>query len=103
MSQFDIFENPNARSQPNVPLILTIQSDHFSNARTTVVIPLVRRWTPDVTTALNPTFEVNGESVTLDPFQIAFLPRIMLGARVGSLEIERPRIIRAVDALLSGL
>ena len=103
MSQFDVFENPERARQPNVPYVVVIQSDHFVAAHTTVVVPLVRIASKKVTTAVNPEFELNGERLTLEPFQIAFLPAARLKRRAGSLASDRHVIVRAVDALMSGL
>jgi toxin CcdB len=103
MNQFDVFENPEHARQPNVPYVVAIQSDHFTGARTAVVIPLVRIATVKVTTAVNPSFEIGGERLTLEPFQIAFMPIRLLHKKVLSLAGERTAIVRAVDALMSGL
>lgn len=103
MNQFDVFANPEHSRQPNVPYVVTIQSDHFTGAHTSVVIPLVRIAPLKVTTAVNPSFEIGGERLTLEPFQIAFMPTRLLRKKVCSLVGERTSIVRAVDALLSGL
>ena len=103
MSQYDVYANPEHQRQPNTPYLVVIQSDHFIGARTAVVIPLVRNAELKTTTAVNPSFEVNGESVVLEPFQIAFIPARLLTQRIGSLQAERPLIVRAIDALMSGL
>ncbi|MCR6646346.1 MAG: CcdB family protein [Terricaulis sp.] len=103
MNQFDVFENPEGARQANVPYVITIQSEHFINARTTVVVPLVRIAAPKMLEAVNPIFEVKGERLTLEPFQIAFIPVARLRKKVASLADERVAIVRAVDALMSGL
>lgn len=103
MSQFDVFENPEHRRQPNTPCLVVIQSDHFVDARTTVVVPLVRVAPTNIKTAANPSFEVNGERLTFEPFQIAFIPTRLLKSRVASLAEHRHTIVHAVDSLMSGL
>jgi hypothetical protein len=103
MSQFDVFANPERSRQPNVPCVVVIQSDHFINARTTAVVPLLRIAQPKIITAVNPQFAIDGETLTLEPFQIAFMPTRLLTQRLGNLEDQRHLIIRAVDALMSGL
>jgi toxin CcdB len=103
INQFDVFAIPERSRQPNVPCLLVIQSDHFVNARTTVMAPLVRIAEPKILTAVNPQFKVDGETLTLEPFQIAFLPTRLLTQRLGNLEAQRHLIIRAIDALMSGL
>lgn len=102
MSQFDVFENPEHARQPNVPYLLVIQSDHFTSARTCVVIPLVRAATVKVTTAVNQASKSAANS-SLEPFQIAFIPAHLLRKKVHSLAGERTATVRAVDALMSGL
>lgn len=76
MNRFDVFENPELQRQPN---------------------------TPCVTAAVNPGFEVPGEKLSLEPFQVAFIPTALLSRRVGTLALERTANIRAMDCLMSGL
>jgi hypothetical protein len=52
---------------------------------------------------LNPELVVLGQSVLMLTQQMASLPRRALSAPVDNLERERLRIIRAIDALLSGI
>jgi toxin CcdB len=103
MKQFDVFENPEQVGQANVPYVVIVQSDHFASARTTVVVPLVRIASKKVIAAINPNLNIAGETLTLEPFQIAFIPTALLQRPIGSLEAHRHEIIRAIDALLSGL
>jgi len=103
MSQFDVFENPDTRSRANVPFVVIVQSDHFVNAKTAVVTPLVRLASKKVSAAINPSFEIEGEKLTLEPLQVAFIPRRELTRKVGSLAEDRHTIIAAIDAMLSGL
>jgi mRNA-degrading endonuclease toxin of MazEF toxin-antitoxin module len=103
VSQFDVFANPERSRQPNVPCVVVIQSDHFVNAKTTVVVPLLRIAQPKIVTAVNPQFVIGDDTLTLEPFQLAFIPTRLLAQRLGNLEEQRHLIIRAMDALMSGL
>ena len=97
-AQFDLFRT--ARGT----LVVVLQNDLLDQLQTRVVAPLVpantlRRTMP----SLNPSVTVGSETYLLMPQLMATLTLTELGKRLGSLAILRDEIVRAVDALLSGI
>ncbi len=97
-SQFDVFRDPDG-----VHVVL-IQTDLLGAMQTRVVVPLLPpeelgRGLP----ALNPRLLVGGTSLVLVPQLLSAVPLAALKERLGSLAHERDTIIRALDALLSGV
>jgi len=85
--------------------LVDIQSRFLDQLSTRVVIPLVPLdLAPKATLpSLNPVFVIGGDSYMLVTQALVALPVKRLRAPVGTLEPHRDEIVRAVDALLSGL
>jgi len=101
MAQFDVHRNIGPQKAA-IPYVVVVQSRRFDLARRRVVIPLVLESTvstPDPT--LNPTFDVEGRSVVLNPLHIVSIAMERLGERVGSLRTDGDRVIRAIDLLIT--
>lgn len=100
MAQFDIYENPNPRTNKEIPFLLDIQNDLFSSLSTRVVVPLVLNM--QAAKILNPLFEINGSILTMSTAQLAGIATNNLGALIGSLEDKRDEIISAIDFMITG-
>lgn len=96
--QFDIFR---LRSGP---CVIVIQSDLLDAMRTRVVAPLlpIGQAGPAMR-ALNPTVDIDGATYMLMPQLLATLDTQELGEAIGNASDQRDEIVRALDALLSGL
>jgi hypothetical protein len=101
MKQCDVFLNPSERATPNVPFVVVLQADRVFHTTTVVVAPLLRADRLREDQALYPVFEVNGLRVGLSITELATVPRRVLKSYAKSLERERHRIIRSIDALFS--
>lgn len=82
-----------------------MQSRLLDGFATRVVIPLLplNDAPKSPVRTLNPIFVVDGSSYMLMAQNIATVPLKQLGTPVGSLAAERDDVVRAIDALLSGL
>ena len=87
------------------PFIVDIQSDLLSNLATRMVVPLaVSQLLPaELPHRLCPIFVVRDQSVMLQAFEAAPLPRQLLKTKVASLKDRADEIIAAMDAVLSGI
>ncbi|MEO9189442.1 MAG: CcdB family protein [Acetobacteraceae bacterium] len=99
--QFSLHRTPKGR----VGYVVDVQADLLSELRTRVVIPLLlEKDAPKVPfKAFNPTCSIAGLNHVLMTQNLASVPVAELGPPVGSLAGQRDPIIRAMDALLSGL
>ena len=85
-------------------LVVVVQSDLLEEIGTRVVMPLVADGSRGRgLKTLNPRVEIEGKAMLLLPQQLATVRVRDLGQPVVSLEHERDRITRALDALLSGV
>lgn len=85
--------------------VVNIQSRMLDGIVTRVVIPLIRTdLAPKAAVrTLNPIFSIEGADHMLMTQNIASVPLSQLQAPIGSLVEQRDDIVRAIDALLSGL
>lgn len=99
--QFSVYPMPERRPG----LVVDVQSDLLSHLDRRAVIPLVARAKAPQTLIdpLNPIFDLNGSQFVLLTQGIANLAARFLAAPVGNLRNEQTSIIRAIDALLSGI
>lgn len=85
-------------------LVVVLQSDLLDQLQTRVVAPLVPATSVErVMQSLNPTVMLGEAAYLVMPQLAATLTLAEMGEKVGSLAIMRDEIIRAVDALLSGI
>ncbi len=100
--QFDVFENPSARSRPVIPY-LAIMSSHFLEGIPTVLVaPLVRAAPGDRFTRVSVPVSVRGEELTLSLPEMAPISTKALGPGLGSLSGAEDDIRRALDRLFTG-
>ena len=84
--------------------MVVIQSDLLDAVATRVVAPLLPRGTGGRgLRSLNPEVVIGDETLVLMPQLLATLTVGELGERVGSLTHSSDEIVRALDALLSGI
>lgn len=97
-NQFDVYANAGE------PLAVIIQSDLLSDLATRVIIPLFEPISDkEVMRALNPQVTFQSRTLILSPQLMATVFVSDLGEHLGTLDKDRDVIIRAVDALLSGI
>jgi toxin CcdB len=108
MPQFDIYWNPGVRTGRAYPFLIVLQSDRWAVSGTRLVAPLVLRSAlPLVEVAqsvLTPVFDINGQEVFLNPFDVTPVPLDRLGNAVASLRNDseaKRRIQKALDEVLS--
>ena len=103
MAQFDIHPNPVGDMADAAPYVLDVQADHLSAMPTRLVAPLARLMDFQPVRNLNPIVEIEGERFAVMVNLMATLPRMVLGAPVGSLAVHRKDIIAALDFLFTGI
>lgn len=101
MSQFAVYPMPGRR----LGYVVDVQSHLLDGLATRVVVPLLPLTDAPKSPVrtLNPIFAMGGIPCMLMAQNIATVPLKQLGAPVGSLAAERDDVVRAIDALLSGL
>lgn len=100
MAQFDVYKNPNPKTNQEIPFLLDIQNDILKELSTRVVVPLVLNMKP--AKILNPKFEINSLAVTMSTAELAGISTGNLGLLVCSLKDKRDEIISAVDFMITG-
>jgi len=104
MAQFDAYPNP-GRNRERIPFVLDVQSNLLRDLATRVVVPL---GIPDIVErqylgALHPVLKIARRQVVLLSTEIAHMPMRLLSRPVANLEAQRFAIMRAIDAVLSGV
>lgn len=101
MSRFDVFEF----ASENVPYVLQVQADLFSDLSTVVVVPLL----PDAKNKkeklgeLTPVFLINDKKYVMQTANIGTIQKSSLGSKIVNLEGEyRQQIVQALDFLFQG-
>jgi toxin CcdB len=101
MAQFDVHRSIGPLKAA-IPFVVVVQSGRFDVSRRRVVVPLVlQSAATQIEPRLNPTFEIEGKTVILNPLHLVSVPVDRLGERIGSLKIEGDRIVGAIDMLIS--
>jgi len=103
MAQFDVFENPNEKTNQAIPYLLDVQADLLDTLATRVVVPLVTASAmgKDIK-HLNPRFTIGTAAVFMSTAELAGIPARSLGEKIGSLKDQHHEIIAALDFLLTG-
>jgi toxin CcdB len=101
LSQFSVCAAPGGRAG----FLMDIQSRLLDGLATRVVMPLLPLGLAPRSTlpALNPIFVIGGDSDMLMGLNRATLSVKHLRRSAGTLDAERDEIVRAVEALISGL
>jgi toxin CcdB len=103
MAQFDVYENPNPKTNQSIPYLLDVQADLFDNLATRVVVPLIAvSAMGKAAKHLNPQFKIKRTSVVMSTAELAGVNVHILGQKVCSLKEMRNEIIAALDFLFTG-
>ena len=103
MAQFDVFRNPDRRTQARIPYVVALQSDLLDHIEHHVVAPL--RIADDSlipVLRLNPVALVDGQRFHVRVQDIATVSRRMLKSPVANLSQQREEILAALDFLFTG-
>ncbi len=104
MAQFDVYTNPNTKTNHNIPYLLDVQADLLDVLATRVVIPLhTVASIPKPARHLNPTLEINNEKLVLSTAELAGIPTAMLGKPIDNLKAHREDMIAALDFVFTGI
>lgn len=101
MARFDVFEF----NGHDVPFVLQVQADLFSDLSTVVVVPLLpeAKNRKMILGHLTPVVRINGEKYIMQTANIGTIMRASTGKSVANLEEEyRQEIVQALDFLLQG-
>ena len=104
MVQFDVYLNPNAETNRNIPYLVNVQADLLDVLATRIVIPLhTMASIPKPARYLNPILEISGEKFVLSTAELAGVPIAMLGKPLDNLNAYREDIIAALDFVFTGI
>jgi toxin CcdB len=101
--QFDVVPNPIRLERVRRPYIINVQHDHFGQSGNYVFASLT---VPDATTPiprLNPVLRVGDQQLFLLPNDLFTLPGRQITQAVANLEVDRDRIIAALDLVFTGV
>jgi len=103
--QFTIHRNRNPQSKTLYPLLLDVQSELLEDLPTRTVIPLTQ--SPSLTqrplNRLTPFIPVESKPYMLLTYQLASIPRSVLGPQVSDASAHSDTIIAALDFLVTGV
>jgi toxin CcdB len=103
VSQFDVVENPFARSRDRQPFLVALQSDLLTRALDTIVVaPLEPKGSATFADRLNPEIDVDGQPFVLIAQEIVTVRKSVLGKSHGSIAKDRDKVIAALDLLFTG-
>lgn len=100
--QFDIVENPSARSRAIAPYVVLLQSHLYDEGLTAIVAPMMMMSAAAALTRVSLPVEVDGTNYILLLSELATVERGALGRRRGSLADREDDIRRALDRLFTG-
>jgi len=103
MSQFDVHANPSRLGRHDRPFLVTLQTRFLDHLNTRVCAPLVMQGAIKPQPRLNPFLTVEGQDYYFSPTELVTLPVRMLGKPVANLEVQRDRIVGALDRLFLGI
>lgn len=104
MSQLTVYRNKNSRTNKEIPFLVDVQSDLLSELKTRLVIPLVplSNLKPRPLAKLAPEMAIEGTALILMTPLLAGVSVKELGEPVENLLDQRPKILAAIDFLISG-
>ena len=100
--QFDVVRNPLSATHRDRPYLVCIQDRHLDHLATRLMAPLASAQVIGEASRLNPEFQIQGRRLFLLPYDLIALPLRLLGSVTANLELERYRIISALDLVLTG-
>ncbi len=104
MAQFDVFLNPDRRTQARIPYVLVLQSDLLAQIENHVVAPLRIADDDSVIPVLrlNPLVVIAEQRFHVRVQDMATVPRRLLKSPVANLLSQREEILAALDFLFTG-
>lgn len=104
MSQFDVYQNPNANSRKAYPYLLDVQHEVIDELSTRLVIPLgrLRDFQNEQMKILSPIVEHDGEQLVLLTSQLTSMPVRLLKRPIGSLSALRSEVVAAIGFAITG-
>ena len=100
--QFDIVDNPSARSRPIAPYVMVLQSHLYDEGPTLVVAPMVSMAPEAILTKVSIRVRHESRDFVLLMSELAAIDRRMVGPVRGSLSAHEDDIRRALDRLFTG-
>lgn len=100
--QFDVIDNPSARSRSIAPFLVVVQSQFYDETPTVLVAPLLKMPMQAVLTRVSLRVEFQGEPFVIMLFEIGAIDRRPPARPVGSLAWYEDDIRRALDRLFTG-
>lgn len=98
MARYNVYPNPGGEGY-----LLDVQAEVHSLLNTRIVVPLLPvKSAPIPARALNPLFELNGETHSMVTQYMAAVPLALLKGKIASVEDRRTEIVAALDLLLQG-
>jgi toxin CcdB len=101
LRQFDLIENPSARTRAVAPYYLVLQSHLLEGADSVIVAPVVRDAARPIQ-GIDLTIEVEGERLTITLVELFSIERELLKKVRGSLTEHEDDIRRGLDRLFTG-
>jgi toxin CcdB len=105
LPQFTVYRNKNPQSKATFPLLLDVQSELLEDLPTRAVIPLTQSIgvMQKPLSRLTPVIPVDGKAYMVLTYQLASIPKSVLGAAVEDVSEHRQTIIAALDFLITGV
>ncbi|MDQ8030229.1 MAG: CcdB family protein [Brevundimonas sp.] len=100
--QFDIVENPSARSRGVAPYVMLVQSHLYDEGLTALVAPLLAMPEAATVTRVSLPVNFNGEAYLLMLSELGAVERRVVTRTLGSLADREDDIRRALDRLFTG-
>lgn len=100
--QFDVIDNPSARSRSIAPFLVVVQSQFYDETPTVLVAPLLKMPMQAVLTRVSLRVEIEGEPFVFMLSEIGAIDRRPPARPVGSLAWYEDDIRRALDRLFTG-
>ena len=101
--QFDAFANPNIAGRRWRPFVVVIQSQFLEHFRTRVIVPLVPKTEIKPVARLNPVVMIEGQEFYFHPVELAHIPTELLRDHVANLDVDRDRLVAAIDLVFTGI
>jgi toxin CcdB len=104
MAQFDVFPNP-GRQRERIPYLLEVQAEILADLATRLVVPLGVFDPGDrpPLSVIQPLVRVGERQYVMLSTELAHVPTRLLHDRVASLAGQKTEILKALDALFSGV
>lgn len=105
MAQFDVYTNPNKKSQDTFPFIVDIQNPLINGLATRLVIPMVKANNLKNLTLgkLTPSITYEEQHYLLLTPQLTSMPSELLKNPIGTIKDRRGAIISAIDFAITGI